>query len=85
MWHIYGYDEKDRVIRETGYGFNSPNGDGMIDDYECFYDENGCKVKEIFYDTYGTGNDSVHRYEYVELTVPYCNLTDEEKAQLGLR
>lgn len=85
MWHIYGYDEKDRVIRETGYGFNSPNGDGIIDDYECFYDENGCKVKEIFYDTYGTGNDSVHRYEYVELTVPYCNLTDEEKAQLGLR
>ena len=73
------------MIRETGYGINSPNGDGMIDDYECFYDENGCKVKEIFYDTYGTGNDSVHRYEYIELTVPYCNLTDEEKEQLGLQ
>ena len=82
LWRDYIYDKAGRKIGERGYNIDSPNEDGLIDAYSCIYDENGCKVKEFYTDAYGT--ETVERYEYIQLTVPYRNLTDEEKEQFGL-
>lgn len=82
LWRDYFYDKAGRKIGERGYNIDSPNEDGLIDAYSCIYDENGCKVKEFYTDAYGT--ETSERYEYIQITVPYRNLTDEEKEQFGL-
>ncbi|MBO4670206.1 MAG: hypothetical protein J5648_09615 [Lachnospiraceae bacterium] len=82
FWRDYFYDKAGRKIGERGYNIDSPNEDGLIDAYSCIYDENGCKVKEFYTDAYGT--ETVERYEYIQITVPYRNLTDEEKEQFGI-